>query len=127
MGDRGNIAVEQKYGTVFLYSHWGGSVIDTVLADAFVKGGGRIRDQSYFTRILFNELQGDDRGTTGFGISVGKPDDNEHPIPHVVWPDKGRPVVRVTNELNNQVNEWTADEWLLIHSTSAKEANRARV
>ena len=85
MGDRGNIEVRQKHGSVFLYSHRGGSEICATLAIALNKGRGRWSDPSYLTRIIFNELQGDDRGTTGFGISVGQPDDNEYDIPTLFW------------------------------------------
>lgn len=97
MGDRGNIEIVQgtRYAgegevpraldSVFLYTHWRGSQVAQILADALEKSGIRGGDPSYLTRIIFNELQGDDRTTTGFGISVGQPDDNEYAIPKVVW------------------------------------------
>jgi hypothetical protein len=71
--------------SVFLYTHWRGSQVAQILADALNKSEGRAHDPSYLTRIIFNELQGDDRTSTGFGISVGHPDDNEYSIPKVIW------------------------------------------
>lgn len=96
MGDRGNIEIVQgvkrmnedevrALDSVFLYTHWRGSQVAQILADALKKSGIRCGDPSYLTRIIFNELQGDDRTTTGFGISVGQPDDNEYSIPKVIW------------------------------------------
>ena len=96
MGDRGNIEIVQgiksmsedevrPLDSVFLYTHWRGSQVAQILANALNKSEGRTHDPSYLTRIIFNELQGDDRTTTGFGISVGHPDDNEYTIPKVIW------------------------------------------
>jgi len=96
MGDRGNIEIVQgvkrmsedevrALDSVFLYTHWRGSQVTQILANALKKSGIRGGDPSYLTRIIFNELQGDDRETTGFGISVGQPDDNEYAIPTVIW------------------------------------------
>jgi len=100
MGDRGNIEIIQgtargndgerrALDSVYLYTHWRGSQVCQILASALEAGGGRIHDPSYLTRIIFNELQGDDRTSTGFGISVGQPDDNEYSIPTVVWQNRG--------------------------------------
>ena len=103
MGDRGNIEIVQgerstvrhdpegdvnerrALDSVFLYTHWRGSQVCQILANALNNSGGRTHDPSYLTRIIFNELQGEDRTTTGFGISVGHPDDNEYAIPKVIW------------------------------------------
>lgn len=91
MGMRGNIQINQPHllgaGTspVFLYTHWRGHQVNEILADAINKAGGRCSDPSYFTRIVFQEMIGDDKSTESFGISVGVPDDNEYPIPRVFW------------------------------------------
>tara|TARA_B100000929_G_scaffold171085_1_gene135544 strand:+ start:280 stop:696 length:417 start_codon:yes stop_codon:yes gene_type:complete len=86
MGDRGNIEIKQPHAedSVFLYTHWRGCQIKGILADALAKGG-RWSDPSYLTRIIFQEMIGDNDTTTSFGISVGQPDDNEYPIPLVHW------------------------------------------
>ncbi len=86
MGDRGNIEIKQPHAedSVFIYAHWRGCQIKGILADALAKGG-RWSDPSYLTRIIFQEMISTDDTTTGFGISVGSPDDNEYPIPLVHW------------------------------------------
>ena len=90
MGDRGNIGIIQPEGAVFLYTHWGGSNVKQVTAQALAESGGC--DYAYFTRIAMNVLQGDERGVKGFGIHAGSPVDNEYDIPIVYWED-GKPVV----------------------------------
>ena len=83
MGDRGNIVVMQSKNpsdAVWLYTHWGGSDLNTILANALLRGKDRLDDPSYLTRIIFCELIGDDiAGTTGFGIST-RMDDNEYDV-----------------------------------------------
>jgi hypothetical protein len=87
MGDRGNIEIDQGDGTdsLYLYTHWQGSQICQTLAEGLHASKGRWHDPAYTTRVVFNALQGEDRGITGFGISVGYPPDNEHEIPKVSW------------------------------------------
>ena len=90
MGMRGNIRVDQPMTPqcpVYLYTHWRGHQVNEILAQAIAKAGGRCSDPSYFTRIIFQEMVGDDKTTESFGISVRMPDDNEYPIPRVFWQD----------------------------------------
>jgi len=76
MGDRGNI----KVGSIYFYTHWGGSEIKKILQNALVRGKGRWEDESYLNRIIFCEMiQEDVMGETGYGISTGICD-NDHPI-----------------------------------------------
>ena len=98
MGDRGNIQITQTYqvadgsrqeATAFLYTHWGGSEVATVLASALKRGYDRTGDPEYLSRIIFQELIGDDHSNTGFGICLGAVGDNEWPIPHVWWKPVG--------------------------------------
>jgi hypothetical protein len=71
MGDRANIVVEQTEGSVYLYTHWGGSGIRATLAAALDRGRPRWTDPAYLTRIIFSEMiQGDVLGGTGYGIST---------------------------------------------------------
>lgn len=110
MGARGNIKITQGYNSetpIFLYTHWAGSQINEILALGIWKAheGGRINDPSYATRIIFDTLTKDayDK-TSGFGISIGKPDDNNYDIPHLVWPkDFG---TEPTVELNDYTYSW---------------------
>ena len=113
MGDRGNIEIKQHKNcdSVFLYTHWRGSYVNIALARAIKKSGHRCSDPSYFTRIALNELQGDDRSTSGFGICVGQPDDNEHPIPKVFWdPDNGLSINHPT--VVNTLGTRTGEQWI---------------
>ena len=107
MGDRGNIEIKQVGATdsVFLYTHWRGSLVCEILADAIVKAGGRCSDPSYFTRIAFQEMLNGDDGTTSFGISVGQMDDNEYSIPLVLWND-GKMQISY-NEIVYTPQDWT--------------------
>lgn len=81
MGDRGNIVIRsQTDGDIWLYTHWGGSTLREDLRDALIAGRSRWDDPSYLARIVFcGMLQGDMAGTTGFGISTRKLD-NENEI-----------------------------------------------
>jgi hypothetical protein len=79
MGDRGNIVVKDGADEVWLYSHWSGTELPIVLRDALRRGADRHGDGPYLARIIFQEMIGDDRGTTGFGIAT-RLTDNEHPV-----------------------------------------------
>lgn len=76
MGDRGNIYVADA--GVYLYTHWDGSNLPIVVKRTLQREE-RWDDPPYLARILFQELIGDDKEATGYGISdmIG---DNEHPI-----------------------------------------------
>jgi hypothetical protein len=83
MGDRGNIFVQEavedgKRVGVYLYGHWSGFQMPAILQRA-LKHEERWDDPQYFSRIVFQELVGDDRGCTGYGISARK-GDNEYAI-----------------------------------------------
>ena len=78
MGDRNNIKITYSNGqSLYLYSHWGGSELQDIVVDALDKSG-RVDDESYFARVLFCKMLGDDlrdwRGETGFGIAPYAPD-----------------------------------------------------
>lgn len=82
MGDRANIViVADGYGRenpVYLYTHWRGDEVPTIVAEALAIGESRWSDPSYLARIVFGELTADDPGgLTGYGIS-GRIGDNEH-------------------------------------------------
>lgn len=82
MGDRGNIVVlDSLYpqnGQVFLYTHWGGSELESYAITA-LKKNDRWDDSQYLARIVFQAMVGTDEGTTGFGITstIG---DNEYDL-----------------------------------------------
>jgi len=80
VGDRANVAVKQgdedKY--VYLYSHWGGHELPLDL-QAALKRNQRWDDYQYLARIIFQQMIGEDKGETGYGISASLCD-NERPI-----------------------------------------------
>lgn len=78
MGDRGNIVVQDQ-GRVYLYTHWRGSEIGSLVKKA-LRRKQRWDDSSYLTRIIFDTMtDGHQGGETGFGISSHIVD-NEHPV-----------------------------------------------
>lgn len=85
MGDRGNIVImdwKDPSKGVYLYSHWGGSRLPYVLAEALGSDAGKARatDAAYLTRIIFDTLTKGEQGEeTGYGISTDLCD-NSHPI-----------------------------------------------
>ena len=124
MGDRGNIAIQQPGATdtLFLYTHWGGSEVAGDLAAALFRGQ-RWDDPSYLTRIIFNELQGDNREETGFGICVGHPDDNEYEIPVLRWVEAGTPNrPRQRLRIDYRDRTYTADEFIVEFLPAGNEA-----
>lgn len=82
MGDRGNIKLVGELNfprEAYLYTHWGGSDMKQILAEALEKSRSRWDDGSYLARVIFQTLIGKDDGVTGFGLST-EPGDNEHPF-----------------------------------------------
>ena len=91
MGDRANVVVldEGSDNAVFLYTHWSGTVLPSLLKRALDRKQ-RWDDGAYLTRIIFCEMvKGYESDETGFGISAHICD-NEHPLLVV---DVGRQVV----------------------------------
>jgi hypothetical protein len=80
MGDRGQIAVVQGEGAVYLYSHWGGSELAEVLRNALARKQ-RWDDEEYLTRIIFDTMTSGDQGAeTGAGIGLQIHGDIEHAL-----------------------------------------------
>lgn len=131
MGDRCNIRVAQDGGaSVYLYAHWEGHCYARHLQAALRKGKDRWTDEPYLTRIIFNELQGNDRGLTGFGITTYLTD-NEHPI--LVVDVRKQAVSTESDERPHRTprvpTQWTFAEYIalppdsldgLIHQTAVR-------
>lgn len=63
---------------IFLYTHWGGSAIFDVIKIA-IRKQWRWNDFEYLTRIIFEEMIGEQRGSeTGFGIGTSEHGDIEY-------------------------------------------------
>lgn len=77
MGDRANIHCKGEDGDVWFYTHWRGlDGTKAAVAAALGKARDRWTDTPYLNRVIFQELLAGDTGTTGFGISASKGDDN---------------------------------------------------
>lgn len=84
MGDRAQVGIKhggkQLQQTIYLYSHWTG--LDAVMAtQKALEARERWDDPEYLTRIILNEIQGSDRGYTGYGIGPSFHGDIEHIVP----------------------------------------------
>lgn len=82
MGDRGNIVIEQDTDAfphpLFMYTHWSGSDLKSILQAALIRGKSRWNDGQYLPRIIFSEMIKDSvLDETGYGLStaVGDGDD----------------------------------------------------
>jgi len=117
MGDRANVMVVQDWGNtdpVYLYSHWGGSVLPLDVQKALAR---RVRwgDGSYLTRIIFDQMTDGVQGEeTGFGIATYRPD-NEYPIIKV--DPKARTVSfhaegSEQNHEDNPIASWTFEKYV---------------
>lgn len=79
MGDRGNVQVKEGPADngVFFYTHWSGSELPRIVANALKRGRGRWGDTPYLARIIFCEMIQDDvLEETGYGISTSECDPN---------------------------------------------------
>ena len=81
MGDRAQVAIKKGADKVYLYGHWIGSDIYPAIGRALKRAPARHRDSEYLARIVLDEMKGNDREETGFGIGVAKHGDIEHAIP----------------------------------------------
>ena len=79
MGDRAQVHIVDT--DVWLYTHWGGRELPTVVAEALGRRE-RWNDPEYLARIIFEEMTGDDDGPTGFGIGEAQHGD-VHRVVHI--------------------------------------------
>lgn len=107
MGDRGNIIVSDRDGTIYLYTQWAGSELPQIVASGLDRGRTRWDDQPYLTRILFCELVPADswREETGYGISV-------------VFGDGGTEVkVNIdTQQVSDDEGTYSFEEYVQLHN-----------
>lgn len=78
MGDRANVYMKDGDRGVYLYTHWEGSELPFMVQKALAHKQ-RWDDGQYLTRIIFQEMLGDDTEYTGFGIGA-RMCDNGHKI-----------------------------------------------
>lgn len=80
MGDRATLKITfPQYGSMYLYTHWGGSQMPLRLQEALTFGRPRWGDDSYLTRIVVSRIIGDQwNSETGHGLTLF-PTDSEYP------------------------------------------------
>lgn len=82
MGDRANVFVMEEAPSkgVYLYTHWDGDSLPSIVQAALQRAKDRWNDSPYLARVIFCEMvQKDVIGTTGYGISA-RIGDNSHPV-----------------------------------------------
>lgn len=104
MGDRGNILIkEEEGGKIYLYTHWDGSNLKSILKKSLKRGQPRWDDESYLTRIIFSEMIKDDiLEETGYGISTWLGDGDDK-----VWE-----VNMKEKTIKNKDKEWTFSKFV---------------
>ena len=102
MGDRGNykLVYGEKYPPIYLYSHWDGGAMLSILADALNSREGRNRwdDEAYLARIIFTHLTRNAGPELGYGIAPYLVDEDRSPI--------------IVNLVDKTVNGTSYDEFL---------------
>ena len=106
MGDRANVHVrhDDLDSGVYLYTHWRGSELPRILRDALARKE-RWNDCQYLTRIIFcNMIEGEEDGSTGFGISsiIGDGDSR------ILWVDSSSQTVTRNSKT------WTFREYISL-------------
>jgi hypothetical protein len=80
MGCRGQVRIKDSYGnSVFLYTHWGACELKEDVALALARRK-RWTDSEYLTRIIFDQMKGNDLGHLSFGIGTTEHGDIEELI-----------------------------------------------
>lgn len=106
MGDRRNIELRygDSYEPVYLYTHWDGTDLPLVLANALdsPEGRGRWDDPSYLARIIFSHMTKDADPETGYGIAPYVVDEN---WPNIIVDLEGKTVDGVSYETYIKYNK----------------------
>ena len=120
MGDRATIRIKHSESdtAIHLYTHWRGSEVNTIVADALQRATeeGRITDDAYCTRIIFDTLTQLEGGSTGYGILIGddqRPGDVAHDSPSIVWTEWNREPTVGFHTLDGHITEHAPwQEWV---------------
>lgn len=71
MGDRRMAEVKTSHGSLYVYTHWYGSEFPKMAREAVEAAKGRLGDESYWTRIVVDQLTKPGRDEeTGFGLML---------------------------------------------------------
>lgn len=79
MGTRAQVHIVDT--GIYLYQHYDGYALPTIVRNALIRGLSRLNDDEYLTRIIFSEMiKSDIDGTTGYGIGNVQHGDIEYLI-----------------------------------------------
>lgn len=71
MGDRRMAEIKTSEGSLYLYTHWGGSTLPDDARLAVEKAAPRLGDEGYWVRIVLDQLtKGGRDKETGYGIML---------------------------------------------------------
>ena len=87
MGDRAMAEIKTKEGSLYVYTHWGGSSLPTRAKEAIKFAQGRLSDTPYAVRILVDQLTKEGRDEqTGYGLMLtpSAEDEYNHDQPSVI-------------------------------------------
>jgi hypothetical protein len=98
MGCRGQVKIKDDCGngSVYLYTHWGAEELKEDVALVLARGK-RWDDCEYLARMIFDQMKGNDFGSTGFGIGTSEHGDIEE-------------LIMIDCE-NQQVSWWKIHTW----------------
>lgn len=124
MGDRATIRIKQEGNdtAIHFYTHWRGSEVNTVVSDALQRADreGRITDDSYCARIIFDTLTELEGSSTGYGIIIGddcRPFDIGHASPSIVWTGWGKePIVGFMDIHDNMTHHMPWRDWVNLNA-----------
>ena len=123
MGDRATIRIKQAGNdtAIHFYTHWRGSEVNQIVADALLRADeeGRIRDDHYCARIIFDTLTELDGGSSGYGIIIGdncRPFDVAHESPSIIWQSfNSEPVVGFMDDADSMTHHMPWRDWINLH------------
>ena len=79
MGDRAMAEIKTEGGSLFVYTHWGGSNLPEQAKEAVRKAEPRWGDLPYATRIIVDQLTKDGRDSkTDFGLMLTPKAEDEY-------------------------------------------------
>ena len=81
MGDRRTAEILTSDGSLYVYTHWHGSVFDDMAKEAIAAAQPRWDDHIYATRIIVDQLTKSARDQeTGFGLMSGPNAEDEYGV-----------------------------------------------
>jgi hypothetical protein len=87
MGDRRMAEIKTSSGSLYVYTHWQGGALPDLARAAVARALPRLGDESYWVRIVVDQLTKDSRDEeTGWGLMLGPnaEDSYNHDKPSVV-------------------------------------------